>query len=422
MGNVRGMPWHITELMSQRLEFVLLARAEGADLGELCRRFGISMKTGWKWRRRFAQSGAAGLTDRSRRPHRSPRKVGAVIAAKVIALRREHPAWGGRTLRQRLRNLGCAEVPAASTCTEILRRAELLGPNPTHPGPFLRFERSAPNELWQMDHKGHFATQCGQRCHPLTVLDDHSRFNLLLHASRDETGATVRTHLTRAFELYGLPEALLCDNGPPWGSSDATCPYTRLTVWLLRLGVRVLHGRPYHPQTQGKNERFHRTLNNELLRRHTWRDLAHCNEQFQHFRDIYNCERPHHSLGGATPVSRYRQSRRSLPAALPAIEFPAGALVRRVPLNGSIMFGGQTWYVGQAFGDLPIGLCADREHDGHWHVYFASTRLGRLDLTTPRLPRTHKRSIYLPKGGEADRLPCHPSAQSGKGREPSPLP
>ena len=309
MGNARSetwvtwvMPWQIPTLMSQRYEFVLLASQAGVNIRQLCRRFGISAKTGYKWLNRYEAGGAEALGDRSRRPKCSPRQCEPEMAAKVVALRQQQPAWGGRKLRRRLRDLGSPEVPTASTCTAILRRAGLLNDKAGAHGPWQRFEREQPNELWQMDFKGHFGTQAGARCHPLTVLDDRSRFNLVLHACTDQTGATVQVQLTRAFERYGLPEALLCDNGAPWGAAEPVCPHTTFTVWLLRLGVRVLHGRPYHPQTQGKDERFHRTLDDELLSQHTWRDLAHCAEYFERFRQTYNCERPHDSLDGDTPA------------------------------------------------------------------------------------------------------------------------
>ena len=391
------MPWRITSPMSERYEFVQLASEAGANVRQLCRRFGISAKSGYKWLRRFRAAGIAGLADQSRRPKRSPRQAPAAVTEAVLALRQSHPTWGGRKLRRRLQDVGEAAVPAASTCTAIVRRAGLV---PAEAGervsPWQRFERAAPNELWQTDYKGHFATQCGRRCHPLAVLDDHSRFNLVLSAESDERGATVQAAFHAAFARYGLPEALLCDNGPPWGSAEPTCPYTTLTVWLLRLGVRVLHGRPYHPQTQGKQERFNRTLEEELLRQHSWRDLEHCQVQFARFRHIYNCERPHAALQGATPLSRYRPSVRSLPAHLPPIEYPAGTHVVRLRGSGLLTFGGQTWYVGRAFGALPIGLRPSAQADGQWEVCFGHHRLGRIDLSAPRLSKHQARSIYLP--------------------------
>ena len=381
--------------MCQRHEFVLHASVAGANVRQLCRRFRISAKTGYKWLQRFRSEGAEGLKDRSRRPKRSPGQCAPKVAEAVVGLRREHPTWGGRKLRRRLQDLGQAAVPAASTCTAIVRRAELIEPEGSAAAtPWQRFERAQPNELWQMDFKGHFATQSGVRCHPLAVLDDHSRFNVLLSATANERAVTVREQLGAAFECYGLPDALLCDNGPPWGCADPTCPYTSLTVWLLRLGVRVLHGRPYHPQTQGKQERFNRTLENDLLRHHTWRDLEHCQEHFGRFRHCYNCERPNDSLGGATPLSRYRPSVRSATSVLPPIEYPLGTLVRTLRNTGLLTFGGQTWYVGKPFGGLPIGLRPSAQADGQWEVFFSFHRLGALDLRSPRASKHTARSIY----------------------------
>lgn len=308
--------------------------------------------------------------------------------------------WGGRKLRRRLEALGHAGVPAASTCTEILRRAGRYGPGVEPARAWQRFERAQPNELWQMDHKGDLATQSGAWCYPLTVLDDHSRFNLVLEAGAKRDGPTVQQALANAFALYGLPEAILCDNAPPWGSAEPVCPYTTFTVWLLRLGVQVLHGRPYHPQTQGKDERFHRTLQRELLSRHTWRDLAHCAREFPGYRHRYNTERPHDSLDGQTPANRYRPSVRSLPASLPTIEYATTMLVQRVRAQGAITFGGQTWYIGRAFAGLSIGLRPSPQADGQYEVWFLEQRIGLINLNTPSEPKHTLRSIYQPAAAQ----------------------
>ena len=373
------MPWRTLTAMSQRMEFVILAKQSGLAFSEVCRRFGVSRKTGYKWLERYKAGGTDALQDRSRKPRRSPKQVSRAVAEAVIALRVE-TAWGGRKLRRRLQDLGHQDVPAASTCTEILRRAELLKRD-VPAGPMQRFERALPNELWQMDHKGDFATQSGQRCHPLTVLDDHSRFNLVLDAAGNQRTPTVQAALTEAFTRYGLPEAILCDNGGAWGNVADGTGHTALTVWLLRLGVRVLHGRPYHPQTQGKEERFHRTLQDELLGRHTWRDLSHCAAGFARYRQRYNHERPHFSLGGDTPVTRYRPSVRAMPAHLPVLEYSAME-VRVVRAKGVITFRNHTWAIGQAFASLPIGLRPSPQADGQWEVYFSFFKLGILDLTS----------------------------------------
>jgi transposase InsO family protein len=270
--------------MDNRLEFVRLAAAGGVSVAELCRRFGISRETGFQYLRRYREAGVAGLKDRSRRPHTSPRRTLEAMETQILDLRKEL-TWGGRKLARRLRDLGVAGVPAMSTVTEVLRRHGKLDPaEAAKHTALMRFERSAPNELWQMDFKGHVAM--GQaRCHPLTVLDDHSRYSLGLIACADETDETVRRHLTAVFRRYGLPEAMLSDNGSPWGGSGSR-GYTAFEVWLMRLGIRLHHGRPYHPQTQGKDERFHRSLNVEVLQMRPRSDLATYQAAFDHWRDL----------------------------------------------------------------------------------------------------------------------------------------
>jgi transposase InsO family protein len=357
----------------------MLARQEGANIRELCRRYGVGPTSGYKWLARFAAEGSAGLENRSRRPHGSPGRTVAALEAKVVALRREHPAWGGRKLRRRLQDLGEAPVPSASTITGIMRRHGLLEAAARH-RPFERFERAAPNELWQMDFKGHFATAAG-RCHPLTVLDDHSRFALCLKACADERGATVQGRLTAVFGRYGLPDRMLMDNGPPWGD-DGEHPWTQLTVWLLRVGIGVTHGRPYHPQTQGKDERFHRTLLSEVVGRRAWRDLDDCQRAFDAWRHVYNAERPHQALDLATPATRYRPSRRPFSGRLPPIDYGEGAIVRKVQDGGEIWFANRRWAIGRAFTGQPVAL-RPTTVDGCYDVVFCQHRIVTLDLREP---------------------------------------
>ena len=351
------MAWREASIVQQRFEFVTLATAEGANVADLCRRFGISRETGYKWIARFKLSGRANLENQPRRPRTSPDKTSAAIEAAVIALRDKHPAWGGRKLRARLLALGQTDVPAASTITAILRRHARIDPAESckHTAA-QRFERERPNELWQMDFKGHVPMHIGGRCHPLTVLDDHSRFAVGLWACNNERRETVQGHLTAMFRRYGLPERVLCDNGPPWGAPQGMGRHTHLTVWLLRLGVRVSHGRPRHPQTQGKDERFHRTLNAELLTRQDLRDMRHAQGLFDDWRDVYNLERPNEALGLMTPASRYQPSERIYPETLPDVEFSPGDIVRRVRHDGSFNFVGRVWFIGEAFAREYVGV------------------------------------------------------------------
>jgi transposase InsO family protein len=372
------MPWNEVSTVNLRLEFVTLAAAEGANVRELCRRYDISPQTAYKWIDRYCTGGPAALSDRSRRPTSSPRRSAAEVEAEVLRLRDRHPAWGGRKLRARLIALGYAETPAASTITEMLRRNGRLAPGPAPTAAFTRFEHDAPNRLWQMDFKGHFATACG-RCHPLTVLDDHSRFALGLVACGDERHETVCGHLTALFRRYGLPDRVLCDNGPPWGTAGSQQRYSALGVWLLRLGVGVSHGRAAHPQTQGKDERFHRTLKAEVIQGRTFDDLIMCQRRFDPWREVYNHERPHEALAMAVPASRYQPSQRPFPAALPVWEYGPTDAVRKVACDGTISFKGRPFDLGKAFRGEWVAIRPTVE-DGVFGIYFGVHQVAQADL------------------------------------------
>ncbi len=405
------MSWKVETMVDVRREFVELCGVEGANVSELCRRFGVSRKTGYKWLSRYRESGASGLADQSRRPLHSPSQTGAVVESRVIQLREAHPAWGGRKLRRRLEDQGLSDVPAASTITEILRRKGLLSASATCPGPFQRFERARSNELWQMDFKGHFGMGNGSRCHPLTVLDDHSRFSLVLEACGHEQGSLVQAVLSNAFRRYGLPEAMLMDNGSPWGNDQAS-PWTVLTVWLLRLGVRVLHGRAYHPQTQGKEERFHRTLRAEVLQGRTFADLADSQQRFDAWRPVYNFERPHEALEMAVPGSRYQVSPRPYPEQLPELEFSPIDAVRKVQKRGELWFRGQRWFLSNAFTGEHVGLRATTV-DGVWQVWFGPQCLGELNLKeTAENRRVVHRRLGVSDGANGGGSDCVRSAHS----------
>lgn len=290
--------------------------------------------------------------------------------------------WGGRKIRQRLQTLGHQHVPAASTISGILRQEGLIDQQGSFQRrPIQRFERAHPNELWQMDFKGHFAIATG-RCHALTVLDDHSRYSMALRACSNERGTTVQQELTYTFRRYGLPDQMLMDNGAPWGSS-AQHTLTPLTVWLMRLGIRIAHARAFHPQTQGKEERFHRSLDVEVIQRRWFRDLAQCQRHFDHWRDIYNLERPHEALNMQVPAQRYRPSPRSFPEYLPPIEYGPGDHVRKVFEHGEISFKGRFYRVGRALEGYPVAL-RPTTSAALWHVFFCTQRVAVIDLRRPR--------------------------------------
>lgn len=371
------MPFQEKTVMSQKKEFVRLATADGANISELCQRYNISRDTGYRWLTRYRREGVEGLKERSRMPHTSPKRSSEALEAAVLETRREHPSWGGRKIRTYLLENGVEEVPSASTVHAILRRHGALREDRREHRDFIRFEHEAPNQLWQMDFKGHFATGT-VRCHPLTLLDDHSRFSLCIKACADEQHQTVQSALVEVFRRYGLPERMTMDNGNPWGC-DSPPYYTALTVWLVRLGIRVGHSRPYHPQTQGKLERFHRTLKGEVLNFHTFRDLDHCQDHFDRWRDVYNLERPHEALGMAVPADRYQPSSRPYPEHLPPLEYAPGDIVRKVQDKGEITVKGRYIVVGKAFKGLHVAL-RPCQHGEKWEVYFCHQRVAEVDL------------------------------------------
>lgn len=370
--------------MSLRFEFVSLAKKPGANFSLLCRQFGISRSCGYKWVRRFEAHQPDSLKDRSRKPLHSPRRSSKQVEARVLAANKRYPTWGPRKVRRFLKKTAL-KVPAISTVGRILARHGLVQ-HSIAKSPLVRFERVAPNQLWQMDFKGHFSLLRG-RTHPLVLLDDHSRYVLGLWACENEQDSTVRGCLLQAFRRYGLPSAILCDNGPPWGASGSE-EYTQLGVWLLRLGLQLCHGRPYHPQTQGKVERFNRTLKADAIGQRNWANCAALQRHLDSYRQIYNHQRPHQSLFDEVPASRYEVSPRRLPTALPKIQYAPGDHVRYVRSKGEATFHNRTFYLGRAFINQPIAF-RPTNLEGVLDLFFVYQKLGYIDLNT---------SSSIPKG------------------------
>ncbi len=374
------MTWQPRAMMDVKREFVELALKEGANRRELCRRFGISPKTGYALLARFAEEGMACCTPRSKRPLTSPARSSPAIEQAVISLRIEHPAWGGRKIARWLADAGHAEVPRPSTITAILRRHGLIDDASSQASmAWQRFEHATPNALWQIDFKGHFDTAAG-RCHPLTLLDDHSRFNLTLTACARPDTPSVQARLQQVFERYGLPVRINADNGPPWGSPSAPGSLSELSVWLIRLGVSVSHSAPYHPQTNGKLERFHRSLKAEVLNGRGYTDLLQAQAAFERWRRLYNHQRPHEALNMDTPIQHYCASPRPFPVTLAPIEYPDQDTVIEVGWNGFIKFRGHSVRTSSALHRLPIALRPDPDRDGFFDAYFCHQRFMRLDI------------------------------------------
>ena len=377
------MPWKEVTQMKQRHEFIQFAKRVGANISQLCKCYGISRKTAYKWLDRYEKEGEKGLYNQSRRPKNSPKKTRNNIEQIVTDLRREHPAWGGRKLAARLQAKGHVEVPHASTVTHILHRHGLISKQASEQATaWKRFEHPSPNDLWQMDFKGHFPLG-ESRCHPLTILDDHSRFSLCLQACLNEQRDTVQAQLIEVFRRYGLPHRMNMDNGSPWGHSQPMKHrYTVLSAWMIRLGIKVSYSRPKHPQTNGKDERFHRTLKAEVLQYQSFSTLWQAQGAFDKWRYCYNHERPHEAISMQTPIQRYKVSQRIYPETLKAIEYGPQDLVRKVQKDGVIFYKNRCFKVGKAFYTQPVAL-RHTTSDHLFDVYFCHQKIATCDLNNP---------------------------------------
>lgn len=343
------MPWKEETIMSLKEEFVKRALDKEMSFSQLCLEYKITRKTGYRLLTRYQDEGLAGLSPRSKKPLSSPYKTDVPTEEAIVMTRLQEPTWGARKIIKYLSNNGMIHLPAASTVTVILKRHNLISIEESlKRQKLIRFEREHPNDLWQMDFKGKFQLLTKQACYPLTILDDHSRFSLSIKACKNEQCLSVKKQLIYVFEKYGLPEQINVDNGNPWGNSKLL-PYTALTVWLMQLGIRVTHSRPRHPQTNGKCERFHRTLKNDLISRYPMRSFSHAQKLFDDWRQRYNHERPHEAIDMDVPAKRYQASQKLMPSQLPMIEYESDAILRKVRGNGYISYENKGYLIGEAF-------------------------------------------------------------------------
>ncbi len=375
------MPWKEMSIMERREEFFSFASQEGANISLLCRQFGISRQTGYKWLGRGGtrgeQSAAAVFSDQSRRPACSPKRTCDTLEQAILRVRDAHPAWGARKIGAVLQRDGFTP-PATSTVHAVLARHNRIAPG-SHAGKaFGRFEKEEPNLLWQMDFKGQFQLGNGVWCFPLTVVDDHSRFSLCIGACDNQRTQTVKSLLEETFKAYGLPAAFYLDNGSPWGNPSGE--WSALTVWMLKLGIEAIFSRPYCPQGRGKNERFHRTFKAEVLAATPFTDIISAQKDFDRWRAIYNQERPHEGIEMKVPVSRYCPSLRSMPDTLPTVEYDSCDIVRKVsPSTPFIYFKGKEWRVPNAFKgeQLAVRPKAENKYD----ICFGATPIAEIDLS-----------------------------------------
>lgn len=385
------MPFTELSIMSQRIEFCILASKTGSNMSDLCNRFKISRRTGYKWLERYLEKGFIGLEDKSRRPNNFPNQTPRPIDQYVVDLRENDPEWGAKKLHKIILNhkeqglYQFSTVPCKATITRILKRNGLVPANRSQQSEsFERFEYDYPNELWQMDYKGYFRLLNKEICHPLTITDDHSRYNICLKACEDQKEITVKQSLINVFRKYGLPCKILTDNGNPWGntgnnSADGNRSYTQLEKWLIQLNIKLIHGRPYHPQTQGKEERFHRTLKQELINYEQFRDHIHCQNRFDRWREKYNCIRPHEAINFKTPAELYSPSIKTYPEKMDPYEYNLSDIKRKVHEKGIISFKNRNIKVGKAFVSEYVALRESKENNTY-EIYFYNQMLRTITL------------------------------------------
>lgn len=378
------MPWKESCFMDERVKFIgrLL---DGESMTELCQEFGVSRKTGYKFRDRYISHGIRGLADKSRRPQFHPHRTSEAIEELIIKLRKIKPSWGPKKIRVRLEldNPG-VKIPVASTIDEILTRYGV----PKQKAKRRRYraegtgslkESQGPNETWCVDFKGQFRLGNRSYCYPLTISDHYSRYLLECEALESTSTNGTWSVFERAFQNYGLPQVIRSDNGTPF-SSRTINGWSRLSVWWLRLGIKLERIEPGHPEQNGRHERIHWTLKNETTRPASSNILKQ-QSRFDGFRHEYNYYRPHEALDMKFPSSLYQKSVNRYPKRLPELEYPLHDLDRIVDSNGSISFRkNMRFQLSAALGGEKVGL---REvADGVWLVSFMNYDLGYFEEKT----------------------------------------
>jgi putative transposase len=396
------MPWRDSSPMNLKTQFIADYLRQTLPVSELCYHYNISRKTGYKWIDRYLEQGAAGLVDRSRRPHHCPHQTPADKVAAVVEARGHHPTWGAKKLLKLLsRQPPKGQWPARTTVCDILSRHQLIT-KPRHrrlighPGKPTSII-TAPNQIWSADFKGHFKTRDGHYCYPLTVADSFSRYLLGCQALRSTSCADAKPVFRRLFQEFGMPDRIRTDNGVPF-ATVSLARLSTLSAWFVRLGILPQLIEPGKPQQNGRHERMHRTLKAEATRP----PAASCRSQqrtFNRFREEFNNDRPHEAIALETPASVYQPSPRPFPAKLPPLEYPAHFETRYVSYNGGIRWKSAWVHVSLTCAGEYLGL--EAVDNGLWNVYFGPLRLGRLSEQHMRIEDAygslwrHKKKLKL---------------------------
>lgn len=366
------MPWKDKTVEELRKEFVEAAKTSN-NFSSLCREFGISRKTGYKWVERSNQSCC--MSDRSHTPLHVPGRTPTEIEDAILQVRAENPEWGAKTILKVLENNGYTDLPCIRTANNILQRNNCISETESQKRQaFLRFQREHCNELWQIDFKGDFPLLDSTRCFPLDIIDDCSRYCLGVYPKNNTLG--VMQSMEQVFKEYGLPEAILSDNGGQFAGLRGG--YTRFERWLMDIDILPIHGRPLHPQTQGKIERFHRTMKNELLKRNIFIDLADADKHLQEWRMKYNKVRPHEALGMRCPADVYIPSERKYPDRIKPYEYSGSHRILKVNAKGYLRFDSKVFYLSETMTGAELEL---REGEGtSASLYYRNYKIAEIDL------------------------------------------
>jgi putative transposase len=397
------MPWNEHGVMEERLRFIDDWKSGDWCMAELCRFYGITRATGYKWVERYQAKGVEGLRDLSRAPHHHPNAISEEMEDRIIAEREKHPSWGAPKIRARLqRDCAAQDVPAESTMGAILKRNGLTVPRKrrrsSRPASQPLGHAGSANIVWCADYKGWFRTGDGQRIDPLTISDAYSRYLLRCQALPAANYFHSKPVFEAAFREYGLPEKIRTDNGAPFGSNGES-GLTGLSVWFIKLGVVPEHIEPGKPQQNGRHERMHRTLKQETASPPAGNRRVQ-QERFDRFLREYNEQRPHEALGQQPPASYYRPSDRSYPGRLREIEYPDDWEIRRISSSGQMRWSGEYVFVAHALGGEAVGL--EPIDDRYWRVWFSFYEVGTLDgdklIIRRYQPQAMKGAAHVPTG------------------------
>jgi putative transposase len=374
------MPWKETRKMNQRREFVIKA-LESSNFRELCREYGISAKTGYKWKERFMVHGLEGMAEESRRPQGHAKELSEQIVCEIVRLKNAHSHWGPRKIHALYKRKHGGSVPSESSFKRVLERAGLTVPRKRRrakEGGRLASGRQGTraNEVWSVDFKGWWLSAQGKRVEPLTVRDEYSRMILEMRAPGSSRTEVVKACFEKLFERYGLPEVMRSDNGVPFASSNAILGLSRLSAWWVALGIDLERNRPGCPQDNGAHERMHLDMRNELEAGRIGRDQS----AFDLWRENYNHERPHEALGIACPAEFYTPSQRRYEGTPDELDYGAMQTRRVHPTRGTICYRYQSIPISRALRGWDLGLNPNK--DGLVEVWFASLLLGHLDPET----------------------------------------